>query len=185
MDKAKEKNEGRTEPNVKKFPITFILAIVSGAIAAASGILTIVGNLSILTFNSQSVLSAAANTSNSTALQYLSLALNGISSVKNGIIVLGPLLIIAGIFMIIAAFYLKSKNRETRNFGTFLAFLFSVFALLGLLIYIPFNSLSVLVLVYFPLTTIGSITYALMIIYIITGIITGALALLRDKRYLS
>ncbi len=184
MDKAKEKNEKKEELEIKKLPITFILAIVSGAVAAVSGILTIVGNLSILTFNSQSILKAA-NTSNSTTLQYLSLALNGISSVKNGIIVLGPLLIIAGIFMVIAAFYLKSKNKETRNFGVFLVFLFSLFALLGLLIYIPFNSLSVLVLVYFPLTTIGSITYALMIIYIIIGIVTGALALLKDKRYLS
>ena len=185
MDKAKEKNESKTESNIKGLPLIFILAIVSGAIAALSGILTIVGNISILTFNSQNVLSAAASTSNSTTLQYLSLALNGISSVKNGVIILGPLLIIAGIFMIIAAFYLKSKNRETRNFGTFLVFLFSIFALLGFLVYIPFNSLSVLILVYFPLTTLGSITYILMVIYMIVGIITGALALLRDKRYLS
>lgn len=185
MDKVKDKNEKKEELEIKKLPITFIFAIVSGAIAAVSGILTIIGNLSILTFNSQSVLSAAANTSNSTTLQYLSLALNGISSVKNGIIVLGPLLIIAGVFMVIAAFYLKSKNKETRNFGIFLVFLFSLFALLGLLIYIPFNSLSVLILVYFPLTTIGSITYALIIIYIVIGIAAGALALLKDKRYLS
>ena len=185
MDKAKEKNESKPEQNIKKMPITFILAIVSGVIAVISGILTIVSNLSILTFNSQSVLSAANSTANSTTLQYLSLALNGVSGVKNGIIVLGPLLIIAGIFMIIAAFYLKSKNRETRNFGTLLVFLFSLFAILGLLIYVPFDSLSILVLVYFPLTTIGSITYALIVIYIIIGIITGALALLKDKRYLS
>lgn len=185
MDKVKEKNERKEELNVKKLPITFILAIVSGVIAAISGILTIVGNLSILTFNSQSVLSAAANTSNSTTLQYLSLAVNSISGVKNGIIVLSPLLIIAGVFMVIAAFYLKSKSRETRTFGVFLVFLFSLFALLGFLIYIPFNSLSVLVLVYFPLTTIGKIAYALMIIYMVIGIITGAIALLKDKRYLS
>jgi hypothetical protein len=181
MDKVKEKTEPKMQLEVKKLPITFILAIISGAIAISSGILTVVGNLSILTFNPQSVLNAAANTSNSSTLQYLSLAFNGISSVKNGIIVLGPLLIISGIFMIIAAFYLKSKNRETRNFGIFLTFLFSIFALLGLLIYIPFNSLSVLVLVYFPLTVLGSIAYALIIIYIVMGIAAGAVSLLKEK----
>lgn len=185
MDKIKEKNEPRTQLDIKGLPLTFVLTLVSGAVAMISGILTIIGNLSILTFNSQTVLNAVANNSNSSTLQYLSLALNGISSVKNGIIVLGPLLIIAGIFMVIAAFYLKSKNRETRNFGVFLVFLFSLFALLGLLIYIPFNSLSVLILVYFPLTVLGSITYTLIIIYMIIGMLAGAIALLKDKRYLS
>ena len=185
MDKPKEKNEPKALPNVKGLPLNFLLAIVSAVIAMASGILTIIGNLSILTFNSQSILNAAANSSNSTTLQYLNLALNGISSVKDGVIVLGPLLIIAGIFMIIAAFYLKSANKENKVFGTFLVFLFSIFALLGLLIYIPFDSLSVLILVYLPLSTLGAITYALIIIYIVIGIIAGAISLLKDKRYLS
>ncbi|EEZ92471.1 MAG: hypothetical protein BJBARM4_0950 [Candidatus Parvarchaeum acidiphilum ARMAN-4] len=185
MDNHKEKNEPKNLQNTKRLPLNFLLAIVSAVVAMASGILTIIGNLSILTFNSQSILNAAANSSNSTTLQYLDLALNGISSVKNGVIVLGPLLIIAGIFMFIAAFYLKSTNKENKSFGTFLVFLFSVFALLGLLIYIPFNSLSVLILVYLPLSTVGAITYGLIIIYIIIGLIAGAISLLKDKRYLS
>ncbi len=188
MEKDKEKKEVKeSEHESKKIPFVFITAVVSGIIAMLSGILTIVSNISILTFNSQSVLSTLNSTGavNSTTTAYLDLAFNGISSVKDGIIVLGPLLIIAGIFMVISAFYLKSKNKETRNFGVFLTFLFSVFALLGLLIYVPFNSLVVLILVYLPLTTLGQITYGLFIIYIVIGLLTGALALLKDKNYLS
>ena len=98
---------------------------------------------------------------------------------------LGPLLIIAGIFMIVSAFYLKSKDSENRHFGVFLTFLFSIFAVLGLLIYIPFNSLAVLILVYLPLTTLGAVAYALMVVYIVLGLIAGALALVKNKRYLS
>lgn len=192
MDRVKEKNEpknsGRGIFRVEIKNLPFVLAVVSGAIALVSGVLLIIENLQILTFDSQSVLSALNSTSalNSSSAAYLGLAFNGISSVKNGIIVLGPLLIIAGIFMVISAFYFKSETlKSKRDFGIFLMFFFSLFAIVGLLIYIPFNSLSVLILVYLPLTVTGSITYALIVTYMVTGMAAGAIALLKEKRYLS
>ncbi|EFD92980.1 MAG: hypothetical protein BJBARM5_0275 [Candidatus Parvarchaeum acidophilus ARMAN-5] len=178
---TKEKTE------ITKILKSFWVALISGILAIISGILVIIGNISILTFNSQSVLNALNSTSalNSSTEAYIGLAFNGISSVKNGVIVLAPLLIIAGVFMIIAAFYMKSKIPQNRRFGLFLTFLFSIFALLGLLIYVPFNSLAVLILIYLPLTSIGLAAYIIMVIYIILGLLAGAIELLGDKRYLS
>lgn len=185
MEKERHVVEGKKF--IEKFGLSFLLAVASGLTAMASGILLIASNISILTFNSQSILSALNGTSavNSSTVAYLSLAFNGISSVKNGIIVLGPLLIIAGVFMIVSSLYIKSKNAESRRFGAFMTFLFSIFAVLGLLIYIPFNSLATLILVYLPLTTLGAISYTLMIVYIILGLSAGAIELIANKRYLS
>ena len=42
-----------------------------------------------------------------------------------------------------------------------------------------------LILVYLPLTTLGAVAYALMVVYIVLGLIAGALALVKNKRYLS
>ncbi len=180
-------HDTKADKKESKPALPFSLAVSSGVVAIISGILVIVSNISILTFNSQSVLNELNSTSavNSTTAAYISLAFNGISSVKNGIIVLAPLLMIAGIFMIISAFYLKSNDLKNRRFGVFLTFFFSLFAVLGLLIYVPFNSLSVLILVYLPLTAEGSITYGLFLGYIIIGIAAGAVAILKNKRYLS
>ncbi len=187
MESSKQKNDSIVKTLKEKFGVVFLISMSSGLVAIISGILVIVSNLSILTFNSQGVLNELNSTSalNSSTAAYINLTFNGISSVKNGIIVLGPLLIIAGIFMIVSAFYLKSKDSENRHFGVFLTFLFSIFAVLGLLIYIPFNSLAVLILVYLPLTTFGAVAYALMVVYIVLGLIAGALALVKNKRYLS
>ncbi len=158
--------------------LSFVFALVSGIAAIAGGLTALVGNWSVVTFDQGALNSLLQNTSNATLQSYLSILSQGAVSLQEALLLLVPLMVIAGTFMIISAFYLRSKNRERVRIGMIFTVIFSMFVFIGILVYLPFNTLAVAILfsyLGFNNTTVSASSiavYALFLAYIILGILS-------------
>lgn len=187
--KAKQLGEvqERTKQNgvggiLKNRKFSFILGLVGGIAAIISGLVSVFGNWSVVTFNPSSISSLynsliANGTTNSTNLaDYISLLSQGAVSLKNALLLFAPLIIIAGAFMVYSSFYLKSENRRTVKFGIAFMVIFSMFVFIGLMIYLPFNPLTISILDSYlgfnngSNSAIAIVSYAMFLSYMILGL---------------
>ena len=167
---------------LKNRKFSFVLGLVGGIAAIISGLVSIFGNWSVVTFNPSSISSlvnslVANGTTNSTNLaDYLSLLSQGAVSLKNALLLFAPLIIIAGAFMIYSSFYLKSDNRRTIKFGIAFMIIFSMFVFIGLMIYLPFNPLTISILDSYlgfnngSNSAIAIVSYVMFLSYMILGL---------------
>ena len=97
-------------------------------------------------------------------------------SLKNALLLFAPLIIIAGAFMIYSSFYLKSDNRRTIKFGIAFMIIFSMFVFIGLMIYLPFNPLTISILDSYlgfnngSNSAIAIVSYVMFLSYMILGL---------------
>jgi hypothetical protein len=167
---------------LKNRKFSFVLGLVGGIAAIISGLVSIFGNWSVVTFNPSSISSlvnslVANGTTNSTNLaDYISLLSQGAVSLKNALLLFAPLIIIAGAFMIYSSFYLKSDNRRTIKFGIAFMIIFSMFVFIGLMIYLPFNPLTISILDSYlgfnngSNSAIAIVSYVMFLSYMILGL---------------
>ena len=167
---------------LKNRKFSFILGLVGGIAAIISGLVSVFGNWSVVTFNPSSISSLyntliANGTTNSTNLaDYISLLSQGAVSLKNALLLFAPLIIIAGAFMVYSSFYLKSENRRTVKFGIAFMVIFSMFVFIGLMIYLPFNPLTISILDSYlgfnngSNSAIAIVSYAMFLSYMILGL---------------
>ncbi|MCL5016565.1 MAG: hypothetical protein M1441_00255 [Candidatus Parvarchaeota archaeon] len=167
---------------LKNRKFSFILGLVGGIAAIISGLVSVFGNWSIVTFNPSSISSLynsliTSGTTNSTNLaDYISLLSQGAVSLKNALLLFAPLIIIAGAFMVYSSFYLKSENRRTIKFGIAFMVIFSMFVFIGLMIYLPFNPLTISILDSYlgfnngSNSAIAIVSYAMFLSYMILGL---------------
>ena len=167
---------------LKNRKFSFVLGLVGGIAAIISGLVSIFGNWSVVTFNPSSISSlvnslVANGTTNSTNLaDYISLLSQGAVSLKNALLLFAHLIIIAGAFMIYASFYLISDNRRTIKFGIAFMIIFSMFVFIGLMIYLPFNPLTISILDSYlgfnngSNSAIAIVSYVMFLSYMILGL---------------
>ena len=169
-----------------------ISALVSGVSAIVAAIIAIISNWSVVTFNSgalSSLLSQYTNQAgNSTAQQiaYYILGVEaGAKSLRSALFVFTPLLVIGGAFMIVAAIYLMSRSHDKLVLGGIFSVIFSSLVFIGLMVYVPFNSLAVSVLFsYLGNYSVSNGGFALSVfilffVYFIFGLLAGLSALYR------
>ena len=179
QERTKQSGVGGVLKN-RKF--SFILGLVGGIAAIISGLVSVFGNWSVVTFNPSSISSLyntliANGTTNSTNLaDYISLLSQGAVSLKNALLLFAPLIIIAGAFMVYSSFYLKSENRRTVKFGIAFMVIFSMFVFIGLMIYLPFNPLTISILDSYlgfnngSNSAIAIVSYVMFLSYMILGL---------------
>ncbi len=174
----------------------FVSALISGIAALAAAIIAIASNWSVIVFNSRvftGLLSQYANqTGNSTAQQiaYYILGVEaGAKSLQSALFVFTPLLIIGGAFMIVAAMHLRSKDHDKLVIGGIFSVVFSSLVFIGLMAYVPFNSLAVSVLFsYLGNYSVSNGAFALSVfilffVYFILGLMAGLSALYRRSMH--
>ncbi len=180
-----KKAENRTKLLSKK-RVPFIFGFIGGIAAIISGIVALVGNWSIVTFNPSSLtalynqLIANSSSTNSTNLaNYISLLSQGAVSLRNALLLYVPLVVIAGAFMLLAAFYLKSGDKRNTKFGIIMMIIFSMFVFIGLMVYLPFNPIVISILDSYlgfnngTNSAVAIATYGLFLAYFVLGMLAA------------
>ena len=186
-----EENQNFKEDINKKSRLPFILLIISGLSAFLAAILTFLGNLSVLRFNPSSV--SKLISSNSTLSSTITSIANTAANLRDGLILFISLTIIAGIIMFFVAFSLRKPINKKNYLLIFLIFFSSILVFLGELIALPLNSLSVILTYVYLVPTLsgssfvsnfsGTITYFLILVYVVLGLVAGILDLKFISKY--